>query len=308
MATEAEGSIEDRVAALERALAEKEREAEALRLELTRLHVVELRKANDAARIFAALAEHTPDAVVLASPEGDVTHVNGAYHRLFGSDESVIGTPLVDALRPGDASAREALYAALVDGSSYRGTLTLRDGSGAPLPAQVDCYVVRAGPEEVLGLAAIVRDLSEEQRAEVERADLEAKVITSQEALIRELSTPLMPIAESVIAMPLVGSIGDTRAQQILEALLAGIQEHQAETAILDITGVSTMDTSAANALIAAAQAARLLGTKVILSGIGPAVARTLVELGVEMRGMTTKSTLAAAIAEAIGRKGVARR
>ncbi|MDI3285026.1 STAS domain-containing protein [Polyangium sp. 15x6] len=304
MATEAERSIEERVAALERALAEKEREAEVLRAELARTvaqHEIDRRKASGELRILAALTEHTPDAVVLANPEGDVTHVNGAYHRLFGRDEAVLGTPLVDALRPGDASTREALYAALVDGSTYRGILTLRGATGAPLPAQVDCYVVRAGPEEVLGLAAVVQDLSEEQREEVERAELEAKVIASQEALIRELSTPLVPIAEGVIAMPLVGSIGDARAQQILEALLAGIQEHRAEAAILDITGVPTVDTSAANALISAAQAARLLGTKVILSGIGPAVARTLVELGVEMRGMTTKSTLSAAIAEAIG-------
>ena len=261
----------------------------------------DLRKATDELRIFAALAEHAADAFVLASPEGDVTHVNEAYHRLLGDGEAVIGTSLVDAIRPSDASARDVLYAALIDGSMYRGTLTLRGANGALVPAQVDCYVVRGGPEEVLGLAAIIRDLSEERLAEVERAELEAKVIASQDALIRELSTPLVPIAEGVIAMPLVGSIGDARAQQILEALLGGIQEHQATTAILDITGVPTVDTSAANALISAAQAARLLGTRVILSGIGPAVARTLVDLGVEMRGTTTKSTLAAAIAEAIG-------
>ncbi|MDI1430743.1 PAS domain S-box protein [Polyangium sorediatum] len=265
------------------------------------LRSADLRRTSDELRIFAALAEHAADAFVLASPEGDVTYVNDAYHRLLGDGAGVLGTPLVDAIRPADASVRDVLYAALIDGSTYRGTLTLRGADGAALPAQVDCYVVRAGPEGVLGLAAIIRDLSEDQRAEVERAELEAKVIASQDALIRELSTPLVPIAEGVIAMPLVGSIGDARAQQILEALLEGIQAHQATTAILDITGVPSVDASAANALISAAQAARLLGTKVILSGIGPAVARTLVDLGVEMRGTTTKSTLAAAIAEAIG-------
>jgi rsbT co-antagonist protein RsbR len=272
------------------------------------LRAVDLRKATDELRIFEALAEHGADAIVLATPEGDVTHVNASYHRMFGGGAEVMGTSLVDAIRPNDTAAREAIYAALVDGSTYRGTVTLRDADGAPLPAQVDCYVVRGGPEEMLGLAAVIRDLSEEQRAEVERAELEARVIASQEALIRELSTPLVPIADGVIAMPLVGSIGDARAQQILEALLAGIQEHQAETAILDITGVSMVDTYAANALISAAQAAGLLGTRVIISGIGPSVARTLVELGVELRGTTTKSTLAAAIEEATGRRGARRR
>jgi len=264
----------------------------------------DLRKANDGLRIFEALAEHAVDAIVLANPEGDVTHVNGAYQRMFGVGAEVMGALLVDAIRPRDAAAREALYAALVDGSAYRGSVTLRGADEAPLPAQVDCYVVRGGPEEVLGLAAMIRDLSDEQREEVERAELEARVITSQEALIRELSTPLVPLADGVIAMPLVGSISEARAQQILEALLAGIGEHHATTAILDITGVSTVDTHAANALIAAAQAARLLGTRVIISGIGSAVARTLVELDVDLQGTTTKSTLAAAIADALRGRG----
>jgi rsbT co-antagonist protein RsbR len=129
---------------------------------------------------------------------------------------------------------------------------------------------------------------------------MEEKVIATQDALIRELSTPLFPIAKGVLAMPLVGSISDMRAQQIMEALLCGIQAHAAETAILDITGVPMVDTHAASALISAAQAARLLGANVILSGIGPMVARTLVELGVELPGMATKGTFAEAIAEAM--------
>ena len=90
--------------------------------------------------------------------------------------------------------------------------------------------------------------------------------------------------------------------QQILESLLAGITEQSATTAILDITGVPMVDTHAANALLSAARAARLLGTEVVLSGIGPAVARTLIELGVDLGGITTKSTLAAAIAQALGK------
>nr|WP_240807969.1 STAS domain-containing protein [Polyangium spumosum] len=266
-----------------------------------------MRRVNAENRIFGALAEHAADAVVIASPEGDVTRVSPAYRKMFDAGDEVIGLPLVDVIRPSDTPSREALYAALVDGSSYRGILSLRGADGAPLPAQVDCYVVRAGPEEVLGLAAIIRDLSLEQRAVVERAALEARVIASQDALIRELSTPLMPIAEGVIAMPLVGSISDARAQQILDVLLAGIQAQRATTVILDITGVSMVDTHAANALISAAQAARLLGARVILSGIGPAVARTLVDLGVELSGMTTKGTLAAAITEVMRTRGARR-
>jgi rsbT co-antagonist protein RsbR len=266
-----------------------------------------LRKANDELRIFGALIDHAADAIMLASPEGDVLHVNPAYRWLIGGEANAIGASLVDAMQPVDEAAREALYSALVDGSAYRGAVTLRGASGKPLPAQVDCYVVRAGPEEVLGLATVIRDLTAEKQAEEERAALEAKVIASQDALIRELSTPLVPIAKGVLAMPLVGSISEGRAQQILDSLLSGIQALGATTAVLDITGVSMVDTHAANALVSAARAARLLGTEVIISGIGPAVARTLIELGVDLGGITTKSTLAAAISQALG-QGKARR
>jgi len=261
----------------------------------------QLRTANEGLRVYEALFEHATDALVLATPEGDVTHVNPAYEALFGKGEEVVGASLVDALRPYDMTTRETVYAALVDGATARCSAMLRGRDDEAMPAQVDCYIVRDAPEHVLGLAAVIRDLSEEKREEEERAALEAKVIAAQEELIRELSTPLMPIARGVIAMPLVGSISEARAEHILEALLAGIGEHGARTAILDITGVPMVDTHAANALISAARAARLLGTAVILSGIGPAVARTLVELGIELGEMTTTSTLAAAIAKAVG-------
>jgi anti-anti-sigma factor len=211
--------------------------------------------------------------------------------------------PLVDAMRPADEDSRASLYAALVDGNAYRGAVMLKAADERLMPAQVDCYVVREGPDEVLGLAALIRDLTEDKRAEEERVALEAKVIASQEALIRELSTPLLPIARGVVVLPLVGSINDARAQQIMETLLAGIQEHQAESAILDITGVPTVDTHAANAIVSASSAARLLGTNIVLSGIAPAVARTLVELGVDLGSITTKSTLATAIAHVTKRR-----
>lgn len=286
---ETQSSLQDRHAELEQTVA--------LRMEA-------LRKATHEVRIVGALLEHSADAILLSSPEGDVRHVNPAYHKLFGTGEEVIGTPLVDAMRPADEESRASLYAALVDGNAYRGAVMLRAAGEQLVPAQVDCYVVREGPDEVLGLAALIRDLTEDKRAEEERATLEAKVIASQEALIRELSTPLLPIARGVIVLPLVGSINDTRAQQIMETLLAGIQEHQATSAILDITGVPMVDTHAANAIVSAASAAKLLGTNVILSGIGPAVARTLVELGAELGTIATKGTLATAIAHATRSSG----
>jgi anti-anti-sigma factor len=122
---------------------------------------------------------------------------------------------------------------------------------------------------------------------------------------LAELSTPLIPISDQVMVMPLIGALDSRRAQQVLETLLHGIAERGAQVAILDITGVSVVDTHVAKALIQAAQAVSLLGAKVVLTGIRPEVAQTLVGLGVDLRGIVTHSTLQSAISFALGPRGL---
>ncbi|MFP4436365.1 MAG: STAS domain-containing protein [Chloroflexaceae bacterium] len=97
--------------------------------------------------------------------------------------------------------------------------------------------------------------------------------------------------------MPLVGTIGPERAQQIMETLLEGVAAHQSEIVILDITGVQVVDEQVANALMRASQAVRLLGTRVVLTGIQPQIAQTLVQQEVDLSGITTHGTLQAGIA-----------
>jgi anti-anti-sigma regulatory factor len=134
-----------------------------------------------------------------------------------------------------------------------------------------------------------------------EREALQEEVIAAQEAAIRELSTPLIPLADGVVAMPLVGTISTARAQQIMETLLEGIGIHQAHVALIDITGVKVVDTQVADALLRAARAARLLGAQVVLTGIGPEIAQTLVSLGADMSGIATRGTLREGIAFGTG-------
>jgi rsbT co-antagonist protein RsbR len=117
---------------------------------------------------------------------------------------------------------------------------------------------------------------------------------------IRELSTPLLPISKHVVVMPLVGTIDSQRAQQVMEALLEGISAYHATTVIVDITGVRVVDTQVAQALLQSAQAARLLGAKVFLTGIQPQIAQTLVQLGADLSGIVTHSTLQAGIAQVL--------
>lgn len=149
-------------------------------------------------------------------------------------------------------------------------------------------------------ILVLSRDVTKQKRAERERQAMQEQIIQAQQAALRELSTPLMPIADGVVAMPIIGAIDTMRAQQIMEALLQGIAEHSADIAILDITGVKVVDTQVAGALIRAAQAARMLGARVVLTGISPEIAQTLVHIGAEMREMVAKPTLQQGIAYAL--------
>ncbi len=153
---------------------------------------------------------------------------------------------------------------------------------------------------KVYAIGSIVTDISEQKKIEQARLELQQSIIEAQQASLRELSTPLVPIAEGVVAMPLVGAINAQRAQQIIETLLEGISERQAETAILDITGVKVVDTQVAQALLRAAQAAQLLGAQVIITGIGAEVAQSLVQLGADLSRIVTRNNLQSGIAYAM--------
>jgi len=112
--------------------------------------------------------------------------------------------------------------------------------------------------------------------------------------LVRQLSTPLLPLAKGVLVAPLVGQMDEARGQHFMEALLAGIQHHQAETVLIDITGVPSIDASVAEQLLRATRAAGLLGTETALVGVSPDVARTIVDLGVDFGALVTYADLRA--------------
>jgi PAS domain S-box-containing protein len=154
----------------------------------------------------------------------------------------------------------------------------------------------------VYAVGGIATDVTERHRLTAERDEMQQQVLKAQQAALRELSTPLIPLAEGVLVMPLIGSIDTARAAQIMEVLLGGITAQGAHTALLDITGVRVVDTHVAHAILQAAQAARLLGAKVILTGLRAEVAQALVHLGAELGGLTTMSTLQSGIAHVLRR------
>ncbi|MBN1285166.1 MAG: HAMP domain-containing protein [Anaerolineae bacterium] len=147
-------------------------------------------------------------------------------------------------------------------------------------------------------------DVGERKRAEAERARLQQQVIDAQARAIRDLSSPVIPILDAIIVMPLIGSIDTARARDITRALLAGITSHHAKVAILDITGVPIVDSGVAAHLDKTIQAARLKGTHTIVTGISGAVAETIVDLGIDWSGIETVRDLQTGLISALRRIG----
>jgi rsbT co-antagonist protein RsbR len=120
-----------------------------------------------------------------------------------------------------------------------------------------------------------------------------------------ELSTPVVNLWERILALPMIGTLDSARTQVVMESLLQRIVETGAEVAIIDITGVPTVDTLVAQHLLKTVTAARLMGADCIISGIRPQIAQTIVHLGVELGDVVTKATLADAFAVALQRRGL---
>lgn len=192
--------------------------------------------------------------------------------------------------------------------------------SGGDLDYELEIYT----GDEIEELADQVNEMARSLQASQTRLeqwghDLEASVAGRtrelQEALeeqrrlsvaIQEMSTPVVPVHFGVIVMPLVGVIDAARAHQIVSGLLKGVESHNAQVAIVDVTGIPVMSSDVVSYLMQAAQAVRLLGAQVVLVGITPEVAKTIVELGIDLAdGLVTRSDLQAGIEYALSTMGL---
>ncbi len=142
------------------------------------------------------------------------------------------------------------------------------------------------------------------QTAEAFIKNREETILRQQEEML-ELSTPVVKLWDGVLALPMIGTLDSARTQVVMETLLQRIVETGAEIAIIDITGVPTVDTLVAQHLLKTVTAARLMGADCIISGIRPQIAQTIVHLGVDLGDVTTKATLADAFALALKRRSL---
>ncbi|HJP56438.1 MAG TPA: STAS domain-containing protein [Gemmatimonadales bacterium] len=157
-------------------------------------------------------------------------------------------------------------------------------------------------PAELWAMTTLIDDLALQTTA----VTLEARdrMIARQQEEMLELSTPVVKLWDGILALPMIGTLDSARTQVVMESLLQRIVQTGAEVAIIDITGVPTVDTLVAQHLIKTVTAARLMGADCIISGIRPQIAATIVHLGVDLTNVDTKATLADAFRLALRRTG----
>lgn len=129
------------------------------------------------------------------------------------------------------------------------------------------------------------------------------EIVLRQRQQLLEMATPVIKLWDRLVAVPLIGMLDSARSQVVMENLLEAIVEHKATIAILDITGVSTVDSLVAHHLMKTVASARLMGTECVISGIRPAIAQTIVQLGLDLSSVTTRASLADALEWALERR-----
>jgi PAS domain S-box-containing protein len=284
-------TVEDEIRALRARVASLERECRVLRE-----HGGRLEELSSRLYLFYECANET----IAILDRGVVVEVNPRVRTMFGYDvEDAVGRSALEFVAP---ASREMVAHNIRTGypASYEALGLRKDGT--TFPAQFHGQTVTYEGRD--SRVTMVLDLTEAKRAEAatREAAVQAEVLDAHARMIAELSTPLLPIAEDVIVVPLVGAMNDARGDELVEALLGGIAAKGARIAIVDVTGVRHVDAPALGAIARAARAAALLGAEVVLTGVGPEMARSFVEQGTDLAQITTLGTLAQAVSQALRR------
>jgi rsbT co-antagonist protein RsbR len=263
------------------------------------------------ASVFASLVENAGDAIDIVDLDGFPFYMNAAYLAMYGF-ESTHEAMAVDPLSltaPRDRERFEQVCFPQAKAGMWSGNLQrLRQGErasddNAMFIAEVTMFGVQNSEGTLVGVATIAHDISEHLQLREslrEQARLRQELIAAQQNLIHKLSTPLIPVTDDILVMPLVGSIDAQRAKDIMRGLLAGIDQHRATVVILDITGVSEVDSEIVDYLNKTMRAARLKGAHTVVTGVSELVAETIVDLGLDWGDITSLPDLQAGIRYAL--------
>jgi PAS domain S-box-containing protein len=269
---------------------------------MARVAEIAMARTQAQAERIERIIEGTPLSMIEFDRSGAIKLWNESAERIFGwSAAEALGKNVFQLLVPSIAAEHvQGVVDMLLSGSVANSRNENITKSGEIILCQWYNAVLRDSAGNVVGVLSQTEDITEQIR-------IQEQLLATQEETLRELSTPLIPVADGLVIMPLIGSIDSRRAQQVIESLLQGVTDHRAAMVILDITGVPIVDTQVAGALLRAAQAVNLLGARVVLTGIRPEIAQTLVGLGVDLGQITTRGSLQSGIAYALGREQVLR-
>lgn len=250
----------------------------------------------DSEETYRLLVQGIKDyAIVILDPGGHVVSWNEGAERIKGYAAAEIVGKHISCFYPEEAIQRgwpeHELNVAATEGRfEDEGWRVRKDG--VRFWANVIITPLKDAEGRLVGFVKMTRDLTD-------RKQLEDKIRKQAEEIL-EVSTPVVQLWEGVIAAPLIGTLDSLRTQQFMEKLLERVVATNSPVAVVDITGVPTIDTQTAQHLIETVSAVRLLGTQVILTGVRPAIAQALVHLGIDLSDITTRSSLAAGLRVAL--------
>jgi len=235
-------------------------------------------------------------AVILLDPHGKVISWNNAAERLKGwTADEIIGQSFERFYPPEDIekgkTKQEIEVATRTGRYEDEGWRVRKDGTR--FWANVVLTALRDENGKLLGFGKVTRDLTERRQSE--------ESIRSQANEIFEMAVvPVVQVWEGILLVPLIGTLDSQRTQQLMERLLQRVTETGSAVALLDITGVPTIDSQTAQHLIETVSAVRLLGADVILTGVRPIIAQTLVHLGIDLSHIITRASLTAGLRMAL--------
>jgi rsbT co-antagonist protein RsbR len=256
----------------------------------------DLSEHQQATERFRLIVESAPNAIVMADHAGIIVLVNSQTEQLFGYRRDELIGQSVELLVPARVRGvhpnyRASFFAdpktrAMGAGRDLYGVH--KDGREIPVEIGLNPLVTAEGP---FVLASII-DITARKQAE--------ETIARQAQEILEVSTPVVQLWEGIIAAPLIGTLDSQRTEQFMERLLQRIVETNSPVALVDITGVPTIDTQTGQHLIETVTAVRMLGAQVVLTGVRPALAQTLVHLGIDLSHVITRSSMSAGVRVAL--------
>jgi PAS domain S-box-containing protein len=269
--------------------------------QVERLHIGAQLRANQAQ--LHSILDNCPASIYMKDPAGKYLMVNRVFEEWFKTPRAAaVGKTDYDFMSPDIAAQWQAN-----DRRVLASQAPVKEEEDAVFGGELRTYLsikfpIRDAQGTPYATCGVTTDITDRKRAEEAnaRARLQDETIRVQADTLAQLSTPLIPISESVLVMPLIGAVDSQRAQRVLSTLLEGVARQKAQSVIVDITGITVTDTGVVSILVNAARALRMLGAETVITGIRADVAQTIVNLGMDLSSLTTEATLQSGIAFAL--------